>query len=119
MKEQEKNRQRKKILKKIFLSKRGSGVLNKKRKESFLTSPATVIKKDPTMSIRKYINEMKVHEETVRTAIKEDLNPDLKPLNYALWGVLENKTNATSNQILVRLKQLLRINGIKCLNILL
>ena len=25
------------------------------------------------------------------------LSPDLKPLDYALWGVLENKTNTTSH----------------------
>ena len=24
-------------------------------------------------------------------------SPDLNPLDYAIWGVLENKTNATSN----------------------
>ena len=29
----------------------------------------TAIKKDITMSIRKYSNELKVHEKTVRTAI--------------------------------------------------
>ena len=34
----------------------------------------------------------------MRTAIKQDLSPDLKPLlDYALWGVLENKTNTTSH----------------------
>ena len=29
----------------------------------------------------------------MRTAIKEDLNPDLRPLHYAIRGILE--TNAT------------------------
>ena len=38
---------------------------------------------------------MKIHEKTVRTAIKLDLSPDFKPLDYVTWGVLENKTNAT------------------------
>ena len=58
---------------KIFLRKRGSGGLNKKQKEGFLTVLVTVIKKDPTTSIRKHANELKVHEKTVRTAIKRDL----------------------------------------------
>ena len=53
-------------------------------------------KKDPTKSIRKHANKLKVHEKTVRTAIKQDLSPDLKPLDYAIWVVLENKTNETS-----------------------
>ena len=29
--------------------------------------------------------------------IKQDLNPDLNPLDNAIWGVLETKTNATSH----------------------
>ena len=33
----------------------------------------------------------------LRTRIKKDVNPNLNPLNYAIWGVLENKTNATSH----------------------
>ena len=53
------------------------------------------IKKDPTTSIRKHINELKVHKKSVRTAIKQDLNPDFNPLDYAIWGISENKTNAT------------------------
>ena len=40
---------------------------------------------------------MKVHEKTVRTAIKQDLSPDIDTLVYAIRGVLENKTNETSN----------------------
>ena len=40
---------------------------------------------------------MKVHEKTVRTAIKLDLSLDLNPLDYAIWGILENKTNAISH----------------------
>ena len=39
---------------------------------------------------------MKVYEKTVRTAIKQDLSPDLNPLDYTIWHVLENKTNVTS-----------------------
>ena len=83
--------------KKSFLRKSGSGGLNKKRKESFLTALATAIKRDPTTSIRKHANELKVHEKTVRTAIKQDLCPDVKPLDYSVWGDLENKSNSTSN----------------------
>ena len=33
----------------------------------------------------------------LRTAIKQDLSPDLNPLDYVILGVLENKTNATSH----------------------
>ena len=40
---------------------------------------------------------MKVYEKTVRTAIKQDLSPGFKPLDYAVWVVLENKTNAISH----------------------
>ena len=47
------------------------------------------------MSIKKHANELKVQKKTVRTAIKQDLSPDLKPLDYTIWGVLENKTNTT------------------------
>ena len=54
------------------------------------------IKKDPTTSMRKHINELKVHKKTVRTAIKQDLSPDFNPLDYAIC-ILENKTNATSH----------------------
>ena len=32
----------------------------------------------------------------LRTVIKQDLSPDLNPLDYVVCGVLENKTNATS-----------------------
>ena len=70
------------------------------------------IKKDSTTSIRKHANELKVHEKTVGTAVKQDLNPDLKPLDYAIWDILENKTIATSHP---NIGSLLRRNGIKCL----
>ena len=33
----------------------------------------------------------------VRTAIRQDFCSDLKPLDYAIWDVLENKTKATSH----------------------
>ena len=55
------------------------------------------IKKEPMMSIRKHTNKLKVYEKTVRTAMKQDLNPDLDPLDYTICDVLENKTNATSH----------------------
>ena len=44
---------------------------------------------------------MKVHENTVRTVIKQDLSP---PPNYTIWGFLENKTNATSHSNIGSLK---------------
>ena len=53
----------------------------KKWKEGILTALATVIKKDRTTSIRKHDNELKVHKKTVRTAIKQDLNPDINLLD--------------------------------------
>ena len=44
----------------------------------------------------KHANELKVHEKTVRTAIKQDLSSGFNPLHYVVSRVLENKTNATS-----------------------
>ena len=67
-----------------------------KRKESFLTTLASAIKKGSKLLVRKIANELKVSEKTVKTAIKQDLRPLLNPLHYAIWRVLENKTNATS-----------------------
>ena len=51
------------------MEKGGGGGLNKERKEIFLTALATAIKKAPVTSIRKYANELKVHEKTVKTGI--------------------------------------------------
>ena len=56
------------------------------------------------MSVRKHANELKVHEKTLRTAIKQDLSPDRNPLDYAIWSILENKTNATSHPNIGSLK---------------
>ena len=50
-------------------------------KRKFLTALTTMIKKDPTKSIRKHANELKVYKKTVRTAIKQDLSPDLNSLD--------------------------------------
>ena len=74
------------LLKKSFLRKRGNGGLNQKRKEGFLTALATAIKKEPTKSIRKHANELKVHEKTVRIAIKQVLSLDLNPLRVRYMG---------------------------------
>ena len=79
------------FIEKVFFKEKGSGGLNEKRK-GFLTTLAVVIKKDPSTSIRKHANE-----KTGRTAIKQDLSSDHKPLDYAMLGVLENKTNVTSH----------------------
>ena len=38
------------------------------------------------------------------TTIKRDLSPDLNPFDYAIWGILENKTNATSHPNIGSLK---------------
>ena len=45
--------------------------------EGFLIEITTAIKKDPTRSIRKSANELKVHGKTGRTAIKLDISPGL------------------------------------------
>ena len=76
----------------------------KKLKESFSIALPTGIKKDPTKSIRKHANELKVHKKIVRTAIKQDLSPILNPLDYVIWCILENKTNVTSHQNIGLLK---------------
>ena len=73
-----------------------NGGLNKKRKEGLLTTLVSLIKKDPTPPIKNHATELIVHEKTLRTVIKQDLNHDLNPLNYAICGILENQTNATS-----------------------
>ena len=90
------NAKKKNLQKKSFLRKVGSGGLNKKRKEGFLTALATTIKKDPIMSIRKHANKLKVHEKTVKRPFRQDLSSDLNLLDYTMWSILENKTNATS-----------------------
>ena len=89
----------------------------KKWKEGFLTVLDMAIKKDSITSIRKQANELKVHEKTVMTAVKQDLRPDLDPLDYVIWEVLENKTKQMQLpiQILVHLRLILRKNGIKYL----
>ena len=97
-------KQRKKIPEKGLFKEKGSGRLNEKWKEDFLTALATTIKKDPITAIRKHANDLKVHEKTVQTTINQDLSPDLNPLDYAIWGVLENKTNAISHSNIGSLK---------------
>ena len=63
-----------------------------------------MIKKDPTTSVRKHAVELKVHKKTVKTAIKYNLSPNLNPIDHAIWGVLENETNATSHPNIGSLK---------------
>ena len=65
---------------------------------------ALAIKKDSPTSIRNLANELKVQAKIVRTAIKQDLSPDHYPLDEAIWGVLENKTNSTFHQNIGSLK---------------
>ena len=64
----------------LFEEKRGVEDWTKKKKKKktkrkLLTALATEIKKDPTTSISKHASELKAHEKTVRTAIKQDLAP--------------------------------------------
>ena len=47
---------------------------------------------------------MKVHKKPVRKIIQPDLRPDLNPLDYTKWGVLENKTIANSHPNIGSLK---------------
>ena len=72
----------------VFLKEKG-GVENWtkkiKWKNGFLTALPKDIKKDPTLSIRKDGNELKVHEKTGKTAIKQDLRSHLHPL-ITLFG---------------------------------
>ena len=63
----------------------------KKWKDGFLIVFASVIKKDPTMLIRKHANEFKVYEETVWTASKQDLSLDHNPLIMLYGAFLEKK----------------------------
>ena len=74
---------------KVLFKEKGEWRIEQNQKEGFLTALA--------MSIRKHVNELKVHKRTLRTAIKQDLSPDFNPLDYAICGILENKTNATSH----------------------
>ena len=60
--------------------------------------------KDLIMSVRKHADESKVHDKTMRTEIKQDLSSDLNPLDYAIWSILENKTNTTSHPNIGSLK---------------
>ena len=97
-------RKEKILQKKSFFQKSGKRRIERKKNEGFLTVLAMAIKKDPTMSIRKRANELKVHEKTVRTVIKQDLSPDVNPLDDAIWVVLENETNTTSHPNIGSLK---------------
>ena len=40
----------------------------------------------------------------MRTAIKQDLRPDFNPFDYAIWDILANKRNATSDPNISSLK---------------
>ena len=83
----------------------------KKWKEGFLTAPAMVIKRDPTMSIRKHDNELKVYEKTVRIVIKTELSPYCNPFDY---DFLE-KTNPTFHPNVGLLKTAIEEEWKKCL----
>ena len=40
----------------------------------------------------------------MRTAVKQNLSPNLNNLDYTIWGILENKTNTTSHPNIGSLK---------------
>ena len=81
---------------KDLLRKSGRRWLDKKTKrKGFLTALTTAIKTDPTAPLRKHVNELKVHEKIVRTAIKQDLEvPVVK------WLSSQDMDTATRVQIL-------------------
>ena len=56
------------------------------------------------MSIRKHTKELKIHEKTVRTAMKQNLSLERNPFDYTIWGVWESKTNTTSHSNIGSLK---------------
>ena len=56
------------------------------------------------MSIRKHTKELKVHENTVRTAMKQNLSLECNPFDNTIWDVFESRTNATSYPIIGSLK---------------
>ena len=70
-----------------------------------------VIKRDPTMSIRKLDNELKVYEKTVRIVIKTELSPYCNPFDY---DFLE-KTNPTFHPNVGSLKTAIEEEWKKCL----
>ena len=51
----------------------------------FFNALATIIKNDLKTTIRKHVNVLKVPEETMRTVIKHDVDPDINPL-ITLYG---------------------------------
>ena len=67
------------------------------KKKGFLTALTTMIKKDPTISIRKQVKEVKVYKKTVLTIIKKGLSSDDNTRDYALWGVIEKNTTSHLN----------------------
>ena len=62
------------------------------------------MKKDPTTSNRKYSNELKLFEKTLRIAIKKNLSPGFNPLDYVIQSFLGNKVNATPDPNIGSLK---------------
>ena len=78
-----------------------SGGLDKKRR---LFNQSRYGDREEFHNINKNASELKDQEKTVKTANKQDLSPDLYLLDYAIWGILENKTNATSHPNIGSLK---------------
>ena len=60
-----------------LFKEKGKWRFEQKMKRLVFTVRTTVIKKDPTTSIRKHANEVKVHKKTVRTAIETRYKPRL------------------------------------------
>ena len=99
-----------------ILRKRSVGGLNKKTlKDDFSTALASAILKNPTKSIRKQENKLKILERTVRTPIKIDLSLHFNSL-YKSRFTIQNKCNSQFKYLFC-LGLLFTRNGIKYLNI--
>ena len=64
-----------------YFKKTENGGLNKNRSEGFFNFSRHGDLEGPNRIIRKYANELEVNEKSVKTAIKQDLNPDVNLLN--------------------------------------
>ena len=86
-------------VKELFLEN-GEWKFEQKMKRMLLTCLVAAIKKGPTMSISKHANKLKVQEKTVKTAIKQELSPDLNPL-LCYMGKFRKQNKMQLTQILV------------------
>ena len=60
--------------------------------------------KEKNLWFAKRQNQTKTNSEIIGVSLWHQLNPDLNTIDCAIWGVLENKTNATSHPNISSLK---------------